>query len=124
MPLSIAVLCQILIALGIFNVWIIRRDRPTPYRPEGARDIQDEFRRYGLPSWSWKAVGVTKITLAVLLLVGVFVPVVAPFAAAGMALLMISAIGAHIRVRDPAVKSMPAFAMLVLSLVVVASYTI
>ena len=41
-----------------------------------------------------------------------------------MALLMLSAIGAHIRVSDPAVKSLPALAMFVLCTVVLVSYTI
>ena len=120
--MSIAILCQILIALGIFNVWILRRNRATPYRPDGAAGIEEEFRAYGLPSWMWKAVGATKVTLAILLLIGVAVPAIAPLAAGAMALLMLSAIGAHIRVSDPAVKSLPALAMFVLCTVVLVSY--
>lgn len=121
---TLAIACQIIVALGIFNVWLVRRDRPTPYRPEGAGNIKEEFRRYGLPSWAWIAVGVAKVSLAVLLLVGVFVPAVAPIAGGAMALLMVSAIAAHIRVNDPPVKSLPAFLMLLLSTVVVVAYTI
>ena len=124
MSMSIAIACQIVIALGIFNVWIIRRDRPTPFRPEGAGGIRDEFDAYGFPSWVWKAVGATKLTLAVLLLVGIVVPAIAPLAAGAMAVLMISAIGAHIRVSDPIMKSVPAFTMLVLCTVVFVSYSI
>ena len=82
--MSIAIACQIIIALGIFNVWIIRRDRPTPFRPEGAGGIRDEFEAYGLPAWAWKAVGATKLTLAVLLLVGIAVPAIAQLAAGAM----------------------------------------
>jgi uncharacterized membrane protein YphA (DoxX/SURF4 family) len=121
--MSIAIACQIVIALGIFNVWIVRRNRPTPYRPEGAVGIEEEFERYGFPAWMWMVVGGAKLTLAVLLLVGVFVPAVAPLAAGAMAVLMLSAIAAHVRVSDPLVKSVPALAMLVLSLVVVVSHT-
>ena len=121
--MSVAIVCQVVIALGIFNVWILRRDRPTPYRPEGASDIADEFRRYGLPEGTWKLVGATKVLLAALLLVGVFVPSVAPLAAGALAVLMISAVGAHVRVRDPLIKAMPALAMLALCTVVLVSYS-
>lgn len=121
---TLAVVCQIIIALGIINVWILRRDRPTPYRPDGAASIQEEFDRYGLPDWAWRVVGTAKLTLAGLLLVGIFVPAVASFAAAGMALLMLGAVSAHVRVSDPAIKSMPAFLMMLLSTVVVVAYTI
>jgi uncharacterized membrane protein YphA (DoxX/SURF4 family) len=120
---SIAIACQVVIALGIFNVWIVRRNRPTAYRPEGARDIQDEFRRYGLPSWMWLAVGSAKIVLAAALLVGIFVPSVAPAAAGLLALLMVAAVGAHVKVRDPLVKSVPALLMLLLSTVVLVTYS-
>jgi hypothetical protein len=37
---------------------------------------------------------------------------------------MIGAVSAHVRVSDPAIKSMPAFLMLLLSTVVVMAYTI
>lgn len=121
--MSIAIACQVVIALGIFNVWILRRDRPTPYRPDGASDIADEFRRYGFPDGTWKLVGATKVLLATLLLVGVFVPPVAPLAAGALAVLMISAVGAHVRVRDPLIKAMPALAMLALCTVVLVSYS-
>jgi uncharacterized membrane protein YphA (DoxX/SURF4 family) len=122
--MSIAIGVQILIALGIFNVWLLRRDRATPYRPDGAGGIQDEFRRYGFPDWTWKVVGAAKVTLAVLLLAGIFVPVVVPFAAGAMALLMVAAIAAHLKVRDPMMKSMPALLMLAMSAYVVVAYTV
>jgi uncharacterized membrane protein YphA (DoxX/SURF4 family) len=122
--ITLAIICQIVVALGIFNVWLVRRDRPTPYRPEGAANIEEEFRRYGLPGWAWIAVGAAKVFLAILLLVGVFVPSIAPVAGGAMAVLMISAIAAHVRVNDPLVKSVPAFLMLLLSTVVVVAYTV
>lgn len=122
MNTSITIACQVIIALGIFNVWIVRRNRPTPFRPEGSAGIEDEFRRYGFPGWTWKAVGLAKVSLAALLLIGIAVPAVAPIAAGAMALLMLAAIGAHVRVSDPVIKSLPAFAMLLLCTVVVWSY--
>ena len=118
---NLAILAQIIIALGIINVWIIRRNRPTPYRPDGASDIREEFARYGLPEWAPTVVGATKLSLAVLLLVGIVYANVALPAAAGMAALMVGAVWAHVKVRDPLIKAVPALGMLALSLVVVAA---
>lgn len=110
-----AALCQIVLALGLFNVWVLRYGKATPYRPEGAGDMREEFRRYGLPGWMTTAVGATKLSLAVLLLAGLFyVPAAAP-AAAALALLMVGAIAAHVRVRDPLRKAIPATAMLIMA---------
>ena len=122
--LTLAIVCQIVIALGIFNVWVLRRDRATAYRPEGATNLRDEFARYGFPDWVRKLVGTAKLSLAVLLLIGVFFTPIAAPAAAIMALLMISAIAAHVRVRDPLTKSMPAFLLLLLSTVVVVAQSV
>jgi uncharacterized membrane protein YphA (DoxX/SURF4 family) len=121
---AITIACQVLIALGIFNVWILRRNRPTQFRPDGAAGIEDEFRRYGFPSWTWRAVGVTKVSLASLLLVGIALPAISPFAAGALALLMLVAIGAHLRVSDPPAKAMPALLMLALCTFVVISHSV
>ncbi|MEX2467296.1 MAG: DoxX family protein [Gemmatimonadota bacterium] len=118
----VAVAAQIIIAFGIFNVWIFRRDRPTRYRPEGARSIAEEFERYGLPDWVRVVVGSTKLALAAALLVGVIYAQVAVPAALLMGVLMLGAIAAHVRVRDPLVKALPALGMLLLSGVVVVAY--
>ena len=83
--------------------------------------MAEEFRYYGLPDWLRPVVGGGKLILAGLLLAGIWLPALALPAAAGMALLMAGAIGAHVRVRDPLRKSLPALTLLVMSLVVVAS---
>ena len=68
-----ALVCQVLIAIVIFNVWVFRRNRMTPYRPEGAGNLEEEFSAYGLPDWVRLGVGATKLLLASLLLIGLFV---------------------------------------------------
>jgi uncharacterized membrane protein YphA (DoxX/SURF4 family) len=118
----IVAVSQVAIVLGIVNVWVIRRNRATAYRPDGANNIVEEFERYGLPRWAPIAVGSTKLALATLLLIGlVYTPVVFP-AAALMVVMMLSAIAAHIKVRDPLVRSVPASLMLALSIVVAVTY--
>lgn len=119
---ALAIAAQIIIALGIFNVWILRYHRPTPFRPEGAGGIEEEFRRYGLPDWVRVGVGGTKLVLAVLLLVGIVVTPLAVAAASLMGVLMLGAVAAHVRVGDPWVKSVPAALLFVLSTVVVVAY--
>ncbi|HEY5764476.1 MAG TPA: DoxX family protein [Candidatus Deferrimicrobiaceae bacterium] len=64
-------------------------------------------------------VGFFKISLAILLLAGIWIPSVTKPAATGIALLMLGAVSMHLKVRDPIKKSLPAFSLLVLSLVVI-----
>ena len=57
-----ALVCQVLIAIVIFNVWVFRRNRMTPYRPEGAGNLEEEFSAYGLPDWVRLGVGATTVS--------------------------------------------------------------
>lgn len=47
---------QLVIALGILNVWLLRFGKTTAWRGGAAKNMKEEFAVYGLPSWS---VGVT-----------------------------------------------------------------
>lgn len=62
---------------------------------------------------------ILKLTLAILLIVGIFVPDLVKPAAIGMAVLMLGAISMHIKVKDSLIKSFPAFSFLVLSLILI-----
>jgi hypothetical protein len=86
--------------------------------------MKEEFSKYGLPDWVRVATGVAKLTLAALLVVGIWYPPLAAGAAAAMALLMLAAVIAHFRVGDPPRRSLPAFVMLVLSAFVVYANTL
>ena len=110
---------QVVIALGIVNVWLIRPGRAARFRPADADSMAEEFRRYGFSDRTRVLVGATKLGLAAALLFGIAFEPVAGAAAAGMSVLMAGAILAHVRVGDPLVKSTPAFAMLVMSATVV-----
>ena len=115
---TIAIIIQIIIALGIFNVWILRFDKPTEWRGGTAKNMKEEFEVYGLPPQFMKFVGFLKILFAISLIVGIWVPTLTKPAAIGMAVLMLGAIAMHFKVKDPINKSLPAFTMLVLSLIV------
>ena len=110
--------CQIIVALGIFNVWVVRPGRATPFRGGNARNIREEFAVYGLPSWASAVVGFLKISLALLLIAGIWLPALTRPAATGVAVLMLGAIAMHFKVGDPPQKSLPAAVLLVLSLLV------
>lgn len=84
--------------------------------------MKEEFKVYGLPGWAMNIVGFLKLALAILLIVGIWVPIVVMPAAAGMAALMIGAIGMHLKVKDPLIKSLPALLMLIMSLVLIFYY--
>lgn len=119
---TVTIIIQIIIALGIFNVWILRFNKYTSYRGGGASNMKEEFKVYGLPGWAMNIVGFLKLALAILLIVGIWVPIVVMPAAAGMAALMIGAIGMHLKVKDPLIKSLPALLMLIMSLVLIFYY--
>ena len=112
------VVIQIVIALGIFNVWVLRFGKATQWRGGSADNMAAEFETYGLPTWSVTLVGFFKLLFAACLIAGIWFPVLVRPAAIGIAILMLGAVVMHIKVKDPAKKSLPAFTMLVLSLIV------
>ncbi len=115
MPTAVIV-AQVVIALGIANVWLIRPAKATAYRGGGAKTMKEEFAVYGMSETMMKLIGAAKLTLAAALLVGIAVPVLVKPAAFAMAALMLGAVSMHLKVNDPPLKSLPAFTMLALSL--------
>lgn len=112
----ISSIVQIILALGIFNVWFIRAGRPSNYRGRSASNLRDEFTSYGLSGTVFYIVGTLKVASAAMLLAGFLVPALVRPAAALLALLMIAAVVMHAKVKDPAIRYLPASVMLLLSL--------
>jgi uncharacterized membrane protein YphA (DoxX/SURF4 family) len=113
------IVIQLVISLGIVNVWLLRFGKQTQWRGGSAATMAEEFATYGLPTWFVPVVGFLKLACAAALIAGIWVPVLVRPAAFGLAVLMLGAVAMHIKVKDPAKKSLPAFSMLVLCLVVV-----
>lgn len=109
---------QVVIALGLLNVWLLRTGRASPWRGGSATNMREEFAAYGLPEWAPGAVGFLKIGLALLLIAGIWLPALTRPAAMGVAVLMVGAIAMHVKVGDAPQKSLPAAVLLLLSLVV------
>ena len=110
---------NIIIAMGILNVWIIRYDLETQWRGGGSKNLMEEFSTYGLPLWLMYFVGFAKISLAILLFLGIWINEFSFLGSIGISVLMTGAVLMHIKVQDPLKKSIPAFLMLVLSSCVV-----
>ncbi len=105
---------NLIIGFGILNVWLIRHNKKTSYRGGNAKNLKEEFKVYGLPNWSFIAVGFIKISLAILLILGIWYKELITYASIGMAILMLGAILMHLKVNDPFKKSLPALSILIM----------
>ena len=110
---------QLIIAAVIFFVWTIRFNLDTNYRGGNAKNLREEFQVYGLPNWSVPVVGLAKVSLAITLVAGIWLPLPVKSAAFLMAALMAGAVLMHLRIRtDNISKAAPAITMLAMSLFV------
>ena len=102
----------LIVSLGILNVWVLRRDKQTPYRGQGAKTLREEFAVYGLPTWVFVVIGVAKVSLATALLLSLWMPALAQPAALALGLIMVVAFAMHLKVKDAAIKAVPSLAVL------------
>ena len=113
--LSGPVVLQLVVGLGLLNVWLVRARSATHYRGGEAASLKAEFAEYGLPTFAFYLVGALKIAAGVVLLAGLWVDLPVRGAAGVVAVLMIGALIMHLKVGDPPKKSLPAAAMLLMS---------
>ena len=101
---DLSVFLQTLVAASVLFVWMVRY-----------ANIIQEFKQYGLPDWLRDLVSVLKLTLALLLLIGVERPQFAVVGGVGIALLMLAAFATHLRVKSLVFKMLPCLGLLVLA---------
>lgn len=101
----LAISLQALVAASIFFVWVVRYD-----------NIIAEFKHYGLPDWLRDIVGILKLALALLLLIGIERKPLAVAGGLGIAALMACAFVVHLRVKNPPFKMAPCLSLLLISL--------
>jgi uncharacterized membrane protein YphA (DoxX/SURF4 family) len=106
---------QIIVALGLCNVWLLRSQKSSQFRGGSAKNMKEEFLVYGLPVWFMYLVGFLKIAIAISLLVGFWTPVLLLPAASMLVVLMLGAIAMHIKVHDSFIKMFPAVIMFALA---------
>lgn len=120
MDLSVARLLQVIVGLGLLNVWLVRGRFATSYRGGTAGTLRDEFAAYGLPGFAYYLVGILKVVSAIILIAGVRMALPVQAAAGVVAALMVGALAMHLKIGDPPMKSLPAALMLVTSIAIVA----
>jgi len=111
---------QIIVALGLLNVWLIRARKETAYRGGDAKSIREEFEVYGLPPAMLYIVGGLKILIAIAFLAGIWFPVLVLPAAALLIVLMIGAFVMHVKVKDPFSRAVPSLLMLLMAIAIAA----
>jgi hypothetical protein len=109
---------QIVVALGLLNVWLIRANRRTAYRGGDARNMREEFAAYGLPPWMFVVIGTLKVGVAIALLAGLWYHALVLPAALVLCALMIGALAMHVKIHDPLRKAAPAASMFALAAII------
>lgn len=115
---AISSVLQVIVGLGLLNVWLVRARSATAYRGGAAQSLKEEFAVYGLPEWTFYLVGGLKIVSGVLLIIGIWVPKLVVVPALIVAGLMVGALAMHAKAKDPASKFAPALSVLVLSVAI------
>ena len=94
---------QIIVATSVAYVWIFRYDV-----------IIKEFKDFGLSDLTRTFVGASKISLATLLLVGIWHPSLIPISSILLGLFMLAAQYYHFKIRNSFVKYLPSSIFLIL----------
>ena len=119
-PFAVSTILQVIVGLGLLNVWLVRARGATAYRGGSAQSLKEEFATYGLPEWTFYAVGALKVGSAVLLIAGIWLPQLIRPPALVVAALMVGALAMHAKAKDPLTKSVPALLMLLMSVAIFA----
>ncbi len=102
---NLSVVAQLVVAVSILVVWVGRFD-----------NIVKEFKQFGYPDLLRNSVGAAKISLATLLVAGIWYPALVLVPALLMAFLMLCAQATHFKVKNPLIKFIPSLVLLLLSL--------
>lgn len=113
------IVLQLIVVLGILNVWLLRAGKSTPYRGGRATNMREEFAAYGLPPVMMWVVGILKVSLSLALLTGIWFPELVQPAASGIGLLMLGAFLMHLKIKDPIKKALPSIMVLLMCVMIV-----
>jgi len=97
------ILAQIIVAAAVAYVWIFRYDV-----------IIKEFKQFGLSDLTRTFVGASKISLATLLIAGIWYSSLITIPAILMGLLMLAAQYYHFKIKNPFIKHFPSLIFLIL----------
>ena len=105
------VLSQIIISFSIIIVWVFRHD-----------NIVLEFRQYGLSNLLRNIVGALKISLATILVIGIWYHELLFLSSLVMAFLMLCAQYFHFKAKNNWIKFLPSFSLFILCLIIASHY--
>ena len=110
--MTLIMILQLIIAIGLINVWLFRFNKATQFRGGGAKNMKEEFMAYGLPIWLMYFVGAMKVAIAFMLIISFWIEELLIYNLLALAVLMIAAVFMHVKVKDPIKKSYPALSIL------------
>jgi len=114
---TLAIILNLVIAITLLNVWLIRFNKETIYRGGDSNSMLEEFLTYGLPKWFMYVIGSMKVIIAILLILGIWISSLNLYSYIILCVLMLGAIIMHLKVKDKIIKSAPAISILTLLLV-------
>ena len=100
---NLVLLSQIIVAASVYYVWIFRYF-----------NVIKEFNQFGLSDLTRSFVGASKISLATLLVVGIWHPELIAIPSILMGLFMVCAQYFHFKVKNPFIKHLPSLILLIL----------
>ena len=109
---NLPLILQLIISVGLINVWLFRFNKVTEYRGGGGNNMKEEFQAYGLPIWLMYVVGFLKIAIAIMLIVSIWIKELLEYNLWLLSVLMFGAVLMHLKVKDPIKKSYPALSIL------------
>ena len=101
---NLLTLSQIIVTVSVLYVWTFR-----------FHNVLKEFKQFGLSDLTRNIVGATKISLATLLVAGIWYPSLVLIPSILMGLLMVGAQYFHFKISNPFIKHLPSLILLVLS---------
>ena len=101
---NLLTLSQIIVTASVVYVWTFR-----------FHNVLKEFKQFGLSDLTRNIVGATKISLATLLVAGIWYPSLVLIPSILMGLLMVGAQYFHFKISNPFIKHLPSLILLVLS---------
>ena len=104
---QIIILAQLTVSISVIVVWVFRRD-----------NIDLEFQLYKLSNLTKNIIGALKISLATMLILGIWYPELLLISSLSMAFLMLCAQYFHFRAKNPWHKYIPSLFLLTLSLLI------
>lgn len=101
------ILAQLIVGASVAYVWIFRYDV-----------IISEFKQFGLSDLMRTFVGALKVSLATLLVAGIWFPSLITIPAVLMGLCMVAAQYYHFKIKNPFLKHLPSLLLLILCVLI------